>query len=91
VESQVKLLCPDITDAEGKADEFMRQGPKTVIITLGHSVCYLKNSFSQGYFPPPPFPPMDTTGAADAFIVAFIGRNSLETYVNRIEPELFKM
>ncbi|MGL6219866.1 MAG: PfkB family carbohydrate kinase [Lacrimispora sphenoides] len=62
-----------------------------MIITLGHSGCYLKNSSFQGYLPPPPFPPMDTTGAADAFIVAFIGRNSLETYINRIEPELFKM
>jgi hypothetical protein len=34
---------------------------------------------------------MDTTGAADAFIVALIDQNSLETNVNRIEPELFKM
>jgi len=55
VESQVKLLCPDITDAEGKADEFMRQGPKTVIITLGHSGCYLKDSSFQEYLLASPY------------------------------------
>ncbi|WP_313180081.1 PfkB family carbohydrate kinase [Lacrimispora sp.] len=122
---EAELLCPDIADVEGKAVEFMRQGAKTVIITLGHSGCYLKDASFQGYLPASPFPPVDTTGAADAFIAALaaylsfgysmetsariaayaagfcvsrqgvipalIDRNSLETYINRIEPELLKM
>ena len=122
---EAELLCPDIPDVEGKAEEFVKQGAKTVIITLGHSGCYLKDPSFQGYLPASPFPPVDTTGAADAFIAALaaylssgysmeasariaayaagfcvsrqgvipalIDRNSLETYINRIEPELLKL
>lgn len=121
---EAELLCPDIPGIEGKAAEFIRQGAETVIITLGHSGCYLKAPSFQGYLPASPFPPVDTTGAADAFIAALsaylssgysmeasariaayaagfcvsrqgvipalIDRNSLETYINRVEPELLK-
>ncbi len=121
---EAELLCPTIPDVEGKAAEFIKQGAKTVIITLGHSGCYIKDPSFKGYLPASPFPPVDTTGAADAFIAALaaylssgysmeasariaayaagfcvsrqgvipslIDRNSLETYINRIEPELMK-
>ncbi|WP_333647914.1 PfkB family carbohydrate kinase [Lacrimispora sp.] len=122
---EAELLCPDIPDVEGKADEFIRQGVKTVIITLGHCGCYVKDPSFQGYLPASPFPSVDTTGAADAFIAALaaylssgysmeasariaayaagfcvsrqgvipalIDRNSLETYISRMEPELLNM
>ncbi len=67
---EAELLCPDIPDVEGKADEFIKQGAKAVIITLGHCGCYVKSPSFQGYLPASPFPSVDTTGAADAFIAA---------------------
>lgn len=119
---EAELLCPEYPDLEGKAEEFIRRGAKTVIITLGHSGCYVRDSDFTGYIPAAPFTPVDTTGAADAFIAALavylsnghsienavriatyaagfcvlrqgvipslIDKNSLETYVKRIEPDL---
>lgn len=119
---EAELLCPDIPDLEGKAAEFIRRGAKTVIITLGHSGCYIKAQDFTGYIPAAQFTPVDTTGAADAFIAALavylstghsiekaariatyaagfcvlkqgvipslIDKNSLETYIKRIEPDI---
>lgn len=121
---EAELLCPGVSRVEEKADEFIKQGAKNVIITLGHSGCYLNTSDFCGYLPAAPFTSVDTTGAADAFIAALavylssgytmeaaariasyaagfcvsrqgvipalIDRNSLETYINREEPELLK-
>lgn len=119
---EAELLCPDIPDYEGKAEEFIKKGARTVIITLGHSGCYINAPEYTGYLPAADFTPVDTTGAADAFIAALavylssgypiekaakiatyaagfcvsrqgvipslIDRNSLETYIKRIEPNL---
>ena len=121
---EAELLCPGIPDIEEKAEKFIKRGAKNVIITLGHSGCYLKTSDFCGYLPAASFTSIDTTGAADAFIAALavylssgysmeaaariatyaagfcvsrqgvipalIDRNSLETYINRVEPELMK-
>lgn len=121
---EAELLCPDIPDVESKAEEFIKRGAGTVIITLGHAGCYLNAPSFCGYLPASPFTSVDTTGAADAFISALavylssgysmeaaakiatfaagfcvsrqgvipalIDRNSLETYINRTEPELLR-
>ena len=67
---EAELLCPEIPGIEEKAEEFIRRGAKTVIITLGHSGCYVKSCDFTGHIPAAPFTPVDTTGAADAFIAA---------------------
>ena len=121
---EAELLCPSVSDIEGKAEEFFKRGAKTVIITLGHSGCYMKAPEFTGYIPAADFTPIDTTGAADAFISALasylsfgypiakaakiatyaagfcvsrqgvipalIDKNSLETYIKRIEPDILQ-
>lgn len=67
---EAELLCPAIPDIEGKAQAFLEKGVGTVIITLGHSGCYIKAPDFNGYLPAASFTPIDTTGAADAFIAA---------------------
>lgn len=67
---EAEILCPDITDIPGKADAFLARGAKTVIITLGEDGCYIKSPTFIGYLPAADFTPVDTTGAADAFISA---------------------
>ncbi|WMC93771.1 PfkB family carbohydrate kinase [Kineothrix sp. MB12-C1] len=69
-EKEVKQLIPEAATIEEKADILVKKGVKNVIITLGHKGCYLKNDHYEGYFPAADFHPVDTTGAADAFISA---------------------
>lgn len=65
---EAEILCPHTTDIQHKAKAFMDMGAKTVIITLGHHGCYIMDSTFCGYLPAVDFLPVDTTGAADAFI-----------------------
>ena len=65
---EAEMLCPGMPDVESKADAFLAMGAKTVIITLGHHGCYIKDTSFCGYLPAADFIPVDTTGAADAFI-----------------------
>lgn len=65
---EAEILCPDGPNIERMAETFMNMGAKTVIITLGHRGCYIKDSSFCGYLPAADFVPVDTTGAADAFI-----------------------
>lgn len=67
---EAELLCPDVTSIEEKAEFFLSMGVKTAIITLGHKGCYVNAPDFVGYLPPASFTPVDTTGAADAFIAA---------------------
>lgn len=69
-EKEVKQLIPGDTTIEEKADILLSKGVKNVIITLGHKGCYLKNEKYEKHFPAADFYPLDTTGAADAFISA---------------------
>lgn len=116
------LLCPDYATVEEQANYFFQMGIPNIIITLGHSGCYLKTAYTAKYFPSSSFHAVDTTGGADAFISAFacylsrkysvekairiaayaagfcisrqgvcdalIDRASLETYIQRNEPDL---
>lgn len=67
---EAEILCPQINDIEGKADAFLARGARSVIITLGESGCYIKTADFCSYLPAADFTPIDTTGAADAFIAA---------------------
>lgn len=67
---EAEALCPGIPTVEGKADFFLKKGVKTVLITLGHSGCYIKSPDFTGHLPATTFTPVDTTRAADAFIAA---------------------
>ena len=121
---EAEILCPDIPDIKQKALHFIDLGAKTVIITLGRSGCYIQSPSFSGYIPAANFIPVDTTGAADAFIAtlavylssgytienaariatyaagfcisrqgvipALVDRNSLETYIKSIEPDLLR-
>lgn len=69
-EKEVKQMITGDTSIEEKAQILLDKGVKNVIITLGHKGCYLKNQEYEGYFPAADFYPVDTTGAADAFISA---------------------
>lgn len=119
---EIDALCPDKNTLEEKADFFLNKGVEVVIITLGHLGCYLKTRNFSKSFPALDFVPVDTTGAADAFVSALavyllwgydlehtvriasyaagfcisrqgvtpalIDRNSLETYIQTLEPDL---
>lgn len=67
---EAELLCPNIPGVEGKAEEFIQRGATTAIITLGHNGCYISAPDFRGFLPAANFTPVDTTGAADAFIAA---------------------
>ena len=64
-------LCPIAGTLEEKAAWFLAKGVKTVIVTLDSDGCYVRTSEYERYFPAVEiFKPVDTTGAADAFISA---------------------
>ncbi|NLC18204.1 MAG: substrate-binding domain-containing protein [Clostridiales bacterium] len=69
-EKELKQLIPDDMTIEEKAEALIKKGVKNVIITLGEKGCYLRNEKYSKYFPAADFHPVDTTGAADAFISA---------------------
>ena len=64
-------LCPIAGTLEEKAAWFLEKGVKTVIVTLDSDGCYVRTSEYERWFPAVDiFKPIDTTGAADAFIAA---------------------
>ncbi len=119
---EAALLCPGCETLEKQADELLRRGVGTVIITLGDQGCYLRTPDAESYFPAVEAVPVDTTGGADAFIsalasfliegcplekavriasyaagfcvarqgvvAALIDRNTLESYIRKMEPGL---
>lgn len=67
---ELQQLCPYGNSIEEKAAWFLRKGVKTVIVTLGSEGCYVAGADFSYRVPAAPFVPVDTTGAADAFIAA---------------------
>ncbi len=65
---EAEILCPGVPDIESKAEAFINMGAKSVIITLGHRGCYIRDASFCGFLNAEDFLPVDTTGAADAFI-----------------------
>lgn len=69
-EKELNQLIPGEMTIEAKADILLKKGVKNIIITLGKKGCYLKNAEVSEVFQSAKFVPVDTTGAADAFISA---------------------
>ncbi|MFA6846366.1 MAG: PfkB family carbohydrate kinase [Sphaerochaetaceae bacterium] len=69
-ELEAKKMSPNCQTLEERADLFLQMGAKAVIITLGGNGCYFKDTEHSLRFNAAPFVPVDTTGAADAFIAA---------------------
>lgn len=69
-EKELKQLIPGDAATEEKAQMLLDKGVKNVIVTLGEKGCYFRNRELERYFPAADFYPVDTTGAADAFIAA---------------------
>ena len=68
---ELNRLCPCEGSPEEKAAWFLTKGVKTVIVTLGREGCYVRTGQYERRFPAADvFAPVDTTGAADAFIAA---------------------
>ena len=67
---EAAVLCPGCETPETQAEELLRRGAGTVIITLGSQGCYLRTPTQSRYFPAADTVPVDTTGGADAFISA---------------------
>lgn len=61
-------LLPDAGSVEEQASTFLSQGAGTVIITLANKGCFFQNDKMAEYIPAARITPVDTTGAADAFI-----------------------
>lgn len=64
---EINTLLPGEGTYEEKARYFLERGVGTVIITLGHDGCYLRDAQRSAYFEAADVVPVDTTGAADAF------------------------
>lgn len=69
-EKELKQFFPHGGTTEETALLLLGKGVKNVIVTLGKNGCYLCNASCARYFPAADFAPVDTTGAADAFISA---------------------
>lgn len=67
---EASTILPHIPSIEEKAKAFQEMGAKAVIITLAEKGCYLDDGVRGQYFPAAHITPVDTTGAADAFISA---------------------
>jgi len=67
---EINVLIPGQQTIEEKANYLYQKGVKNVIVTLGSKGCYLKNKKYAIHIPSADFIPLDTTGAADAFISA---------------------
>lgn len=75
-EKELHRQLPGAGNTAEKAEYFLEKGVGTVIVTLGSRGCYLRTGDIRRYFPAAEFTPVDTTGAADAFIGALAVRLS---------------
>lgn len=69
-EKEAETLVPGAATAEERANCFLEHGAGTVIITLAERGCLLADGSQTKRFPAAQVTPVDTTGAADAFIAA---------------------
>lgn len=67
---EATALAPNLSTVEEQAEFFLKCGASAVIITLGHSGCYLKTSSTSKYYKASNLVSVDSTGGADAFIAA---------------------
>lgn len=83
--NEIHTLLPEIGTYEEQAQYYLDRGVGTVIITLGHEGCYLRDPTRSRYFEAANFVPVDTTGAADAFaatLAVYLSKNyDIETAI----------
>ncbi len=79
-QKEINYLCPKLSAPEDQTAYFIEKGVKNVILTAGHNGCFLRTKDLFRHFPALPFTPVDTTGAADAFIAA------LSVYLSEDHP-----
>ncbi|MCC5464633.1 carbohydrate kinase family protein [Pelosinus baikalensis] len=70
-EEELELITGKIDVAVG-ADMLFREGVKVVLVTLGKRGCYYKYTGGEGYVDGYAVNAIDTTGAGDAFLGAFL-------------------
>jgi len=70
------------------------QGAKFVVISLGREGCFYSNGVDEGYIPGYPVKAIETTGAGDAFVAAFLagflGRIGKDTLFD-VDEEMIKI
>lgn len=69
-QQEAATFCPQLENTEEQAEYFYKKGIPVVIITLGHSGCYVRAKHLKKYFSASNFEAVDATGGADAFISA---------------------
>lgn len=69
-EQEINRLYPGDMGIEEKAEYFYQKGVANVIVTLGSKGAYIRSRQYTGYVSSMDVEPLDTTGAADAFISA---------------------
>lgn len=67
---EIQEICPFASNMEERADFLLKEGVRTVIVTLGARGCYVRTETDSEYFPAVPFDVIDASGACDAFISA---------------------
>ncbi len=70
-EKEAETLVPAAATVEDRAAYFLQNGAGSVIITLAERGCLFADGNQTKRFPAARVTPVDTTGAADAFIAAF--------------------
>jgi ribokinase len=69
-ETEAQLLC-GIADIARSCDRLIRDGVRSVVVTLGKQGVYVQNQTEQFYLPAHPVNVVDSTAAGDAFVGAF--------------------
>lgn len=68
--------CPTVNNYEAVGRELLKQGPDRVVMTMGTSGSALVDDNQSVFEPAPEVDAVDTTGAGDAFVGAFISARS---------------
>ena len=69
--NEIMELIPHAKNYKLAAEELLRKGVQTVMVSLGAEGVYIKNRDMEIQIPAIPVPVIDATGASDAFISAF--------------------
>ncbi|MCY4620947.1 MAG: ribokinase [bacterium] len=73
-EVEFEMLTGSSADSDGALVDFARQTDTRLVVTIGDEGAAIVSSEGHGVvrIPPPPVDPLDTTGAGDAFVGAFV-------------------
>lgn len=69
-EQELAELCSEYATVDEQMDSLLRLGINAVILTMGDRGCLIKTAAWKQHIPSAGFPPLDNTGASDAFISA---------------------